>query len=229
MRVWHWDGFFDYLTNAYLFEGALISLGLTVVALVMGLAGGIVVALLRLSGGRFGRGFALAYCWFFRGTPLLVQLLMIYTALPLFGIRLSVIEATLLGLSLNEAAYLSETVRAGILAVPRGQGEAATALGLHSVQRFRLVVWPQALRIIIPPLGNSVNGLLKTTSIASVISMDELLRRTQILVQEKFLVLELFTVAALYYLLMTTVWDMVQRRLEARFGRGYAGESADRR
>jgi polar amino acid transport system permease protein len=229
MSVWNWAGFFDYLTNPYLFEGALISLGLTLAALSLGLMGGIGIALLRMSGGRMGSGFAVTYCWFFRGTPLLVQLLMIYTALPLFGIRLSVIEATLLGLSLNEAAYLSEIVRGGILAVPRGQGEAATALGLHGGQRFRLIIWPQALRVIIPPLGNSVNGLLKTTSIASVISMDELLRRTQILVQERFMVLELFTVAALYYLAMTTVWELVQRRLERRFGRGYARDVRERR
>ncbi|MFM7420132.1 MAG: amino acid ABC transporter permease, partial [Alphaproteobacteria bacterium] len=132
-------------------------------------------------------------------------------------------------LALNEAAYLSETVRAGILAVARGQREAAIALGLRRLQVFRLVVWPQALRIIIPPLGNSVNGLLKTTSVASVISMEELLRRTQILIQERFLVLELFMVAALYYLAMTTAWDFVQRRLEQRYGRGYGTEAADRR
>jgi polar amino acid transport system permease protein len=90
------------------------------------------------------------------------------------------------------------------------------------------VIWPQALRIIIPPLGNSVNGLLKTTSITSVISMEELLRRTQILIQERFLVLELFVVAALYYLLMTTAWDLVQRRLEARYGRAYAADPGRR-
>ena len=111
----------------------------------------------------------------------------------------------------------------------RGQREAALALGLRRLQVFRLVVWPQALRIIIPPLGNSVNGLLKTTSVASVISMEELLRRTQILIQERFLVLELFMVAALYYLAMTTAWDFVQRRLEKRYGRGYGTEAADRR
>jgi polar amino acid transport system permease protein len=156
-------------------------------------------------------------------------LLIIYTGLPLFGIRFSVVQAALLGLSLNEAAYLSETVRAGILSVAKGQREAALALGLRRVQAFRLVVWPQALRIIIPPLGNSVNGLLKTTSVASVISMEELLRRTQILIQERFLVLELFVVAALYYLLMTSAWDLVQRRLEKRYGRGHALEAADRR
>jgi polar amino acid transport system permease protein len=86
---------------------------------------------------------------------------------------------------------------------------------------MRYVVIPQALRIIVPPLGNSVNGLLKTTSITSVISMEELLRRTQVLIQERFLVLELFTVAALYYLAMTTCWDFVQRAIERRFGRAY--------
>ena len=83
--------------------------------------------------------------------------------------------------------------------------------------------------MVIPPLGNSVNGLLKTTSVASVISVDELLRRTQVLIQERFMVLELFLVAALYYLVLTTLWDLVQRRLERRFGRGYANEAADRR
>jgi polar amino acid transport system permease protein len=144
------------------------------------------------------------------------------------GVRFSVLEAALLGLSLNEAAYLSEIVRSGIMSVQKGQTEAARALGLRRVQVFRFVVWPQALRIIIPPLGNSVNGLLKTTSITSVISMEELLRRTQILIQERFLVLELFMVAAIYYLLMTTAWDVVQRRLEARYGRAYATDAARR-
>lgn len=229
MQVWRWDGFWDSLFNAYLLEGALISVGLTAGSLVLGLAIGIVLALMRLSERRALQAFAAFYCWFFRGTPLLVQLLIIYTGLPLIGLRLDVWEAALIGISLNEGAYLSEIVRAGILSVARGQREAALALGLHRGQVFRLVTWPQALRVMIPPLGNSVNGLLKTTSIASVISVDELLRRTQLLIQERFLVLELFTVAALYYLLMTTLWDMVQRRLERRYGRGYGAETAARR
>jgi len=193
-----------------------------VASLACGLVLGVVLALMRLSRNRVLSGFAAAYCWLFRGTPLLVQLLIIYTGLPLFGVRFSVTEAALLGLSLNEAAYLSEIVRAGILAVGKGQKEAGAALGLKPVQVFRTVTWPQALRIIIPPLGNSVNGLLKTTSVASVISMEELLRRTQILIQERFLVLELFLAAAVWYLVMTSLWDLVQRRLEARYGRAYA-------
>jgi len=228
MQVWSWSGFFDYLANPFLAYGALVTIGLTAAALFFGLILGIVIALMRLSGGPVLAGVAAFYCWVFRGTPLLVQLLIIYTGLPLFGIRFSVLEAALLGLSLNEAAYLSEIVRSGIMSVQKGQGEAARALGLRPVQVFRFVVWPQALRIIIPPLGNSVNGLLKTTSITSVISMEELLRRTQILIQERFLVLELFMVAALYYLLMTTAWDLVQRRLEARYGRAYAADTGRR-
>jgi polar amino acid transport system permease protein len=229
MQAWRWDGFLDYLLNPYLLEGAAISVALTVVSLACGLVVGIGVAVLRLSGRRVPAAIAAFYCWIFRGTPLLVQLLVIYTGLPLLGLRFSVWEAALLGLSLNEGAYLSEIVRSGILSVPKGQREAATALGLHRLRVFRLVVWPQALRVMIPPLGNSVNGLLKTTSVASVISVDELLRRTQLLIQERFLVLELFAVAALYYLLLTSLWALVQRRLETRYGRGYGTEAADRR
>ena len=229
MQIWSWSGFFDYLLNPFLLEGAVTTLWLTVASLSVGLVLGIGLALMRLSGNPVLSGIAAFYCWVFRGTPLLVQLLIIYTGLPLIGLRFDVWEAALVGISLNEGAYLSEIVRAGILSVAKGQREAAGALGLHRVQVFRLVVWPQALRVIIPPLGNSVNGLLKTTSVASVISVDELLRRTQLLIQERFLVLELFLVAALYYLLMTTAWDFVQRRLEKRYGRGYGTEAADRR
>ena len=165
---------------------------------------------------------AQTYIWIFRGTPLLVQLIIIYTGLPQIGIKLSVVESALVGLILNEAAYLAEIIRGGILGVSAGQSNAGRALGLTPAQVMRYVVLPQATRIVIPALGNSVNGLLKTTSVTSVISMEELLRTTQILIQEKFLVLELFTVAALYYLLMTSVWDVIQRRIERRFGRAYA-------
>jgi len=164
---------------------------------------------------------AKGYIWIFRGTPLLVQLIIIYTGLPQLGIKFTVMESALLGLVLNEAAYLAEIIRGGILGVTPGQSSAARALGLNSVQTMLYVVLPQAIRIIIPALGNSVNGLLKTTSVTSVISMEELLRKTQILIQEKFLVLELFAVAAIYYLLLTSLWDVIQRRIEARYGRAY--------
>nr|CAD6628378.1 amino acid ABC transporter permease [Rhizobium sp. TCK] len=224
---WSWDGFFEYLTNYYLFEGALVTLGLTVFAMTAGLILGFIIAVMRMSKYKVLSGPAYFYIWIFRGTPLLVQLIIIYTGLPQIGIKFTVIQSTLLGLALCEAAYLSEIIRAGINAVSRGQVNAALAIGMRPAQVMRYVVAPQALRIIIPPLGNSVNGVLKTTSIASIISMEELLRRTQVLIQEKFLVLELFMVAALYYLAMTTAWELIQRRIEKRFGKAYGPMTTD--
>lgn len=222
MSVWNWSGFFNYLTNAYILEGVFTTVWLTCVSLLCGLVLGFVIALMRRSKLRAMRGIAWFYIWLFRGTPLLVQLIVIYTALPQLGIRFSVIEAALIGLALNEAAYLAEIIRAGIEAVPEGQSRAARALGMTERQIMRYIIMPQAFKVIIPPLGNSVNGLLKTTSVTSVISMEELLRRTQVLIQEKFMVLELFAVAALYYLILTTLWDFVQRRIERRFGQSTA-------
>ncbi|MBB3937004.1 amino acid ABC transporter permease [Aureimonas phyllosphaerae] len=219
MLNWNWSGFFGYLVNPFILQGVFTTLWLTVVAILAGLVLGFGLALMRRSSSRILSGLAGAYIWLFRGTPLLVQLIVIYTALPELGIRFNVWQAALIGLSLNEAAYLAEIIRAGIEAVPKGQVRAARALGMREPQIMRSIVLPQALKIIVPPLGNSVNGLLKTTSVTSVISMEELLRRTQVLIQERFEVLELFTVAAIYYLLLTTLWDLVQRRIERRFGR----------
>lgn len=218
--MWSWEGFFSYLTNEYIFQGAVTTIWLTIAAIVLGLMLGLVIALLRMSNVRAISTFAGVYIWLFRGTPLLVQLIVLYTGLPQMGIRLSVIQAALIGLTLNEAAYLAEIVRAGISAVPAGQRNAAQAVGFRNYQVMLYIILPQAFRIIIPPLGNSINSLLKMTSITSVISMEELLRRTQILIQEKFMVLELFAVAAIYYLALTTLWDFVQRRIEARVNRG---------
>ncbi|WP_176082774.1 amino acid ABC transporter permease [Martelella sp. HB161492] len=218
MSLWNWSGFFGYLVNPFILGGVVTTIWLTVVSLICGLALGFVLAMMRRSKVKGVRGLAQFYIWLFRGTPLLVQLIIIYTALPQLGIRFSVVQAALLGLALNEAAYLAEIIRAGIEAVPDGQSRAARALGMTERQIMRYIVMPQAFKVIIPPLGNSVNGLLKTTSVTSVISMEELLRRTQMLIQEKFMVLELFAVAAIYYLLMTTLWDLVQRRIEKHFG-----------
>src|SRR4051795_7106627 len=228
MRGWHWEGFFGYFINLYLLEGAIFTIVLTATTLFLGFCLGLLIALMRLSGRAPLVRFAKFYVWLFRGTPLLVQLIIIYTGLPQLGlVRFTVLESAVLGLALNEAAYLSEILRGGILSVAKGQTEAARAIGLRPFQIFRLVVLPQALRVIIPPLGNSVNGLLKTTSIASVISMEEVLRRGQILMQQKFQVLEVFMVVAIIYLAMTTCWDFVQRRIEAHYGKAY-GATADR-
>ncbi len=216
---WSWPGFRHYLFNGFLLAGAATTLGLTAAAIVGGLCLGAGLAWLRSARHRYLSLPARLYIWFFRGTPLLVQLIMIYTGLPQIGVKFSVLESALLGLILNEAAYLAEIIRGGILAVPAGQGHAGRALGMKPGQVLLYVVVPQALRIIMPALGNSVNGMLKTTAITSVISMEELLRRTELLIQDRFMVLELFAVAAIYYLVMTSAWTLVQHRIETRFGR----------
>ncbi|MFC0407024.1 amino acid ABC transporter permease [Roseomonas elaeocarpi] len=216
------EAFLSYLTNAYLLQGVLVTIGLTIATMAIGLILGTVLALMRMSKNKLASGVAGFYVWIFRGTPLLVQLVLIYTGLPQAGIKLGVLASALTALSLNEAAYLSETIRGGFKGVAKGQTEAASALGLSRWRTLRLVLMPQVARLIIPPLGNSLNGLLKATSLASVISLEELMRRSQVLMQEKFEVLELYCVAAVYYLVLTTLWNLVQVRLEAHYGRGYA-------
>ncbi|OAG74603.1 amino acid ABC transporter permease [Gluconobacter japonicus] len=214
MQIWSWHGFFTYLGSPYIFRGALLTLGMTAVSMVLGFFLGLLIAVMKRSPQPLFSWPARFYVWFFRGTPLLVQLVVIYAGLPKLDIRLSVMACSIIGLTLNEAAYLAEIIRAGLNAVPVGQIAAARALGMSERQIAWRIAFPQAFRLIIPPLGNSVNGLLKTTSVTSVISMEELMQRSQILVQDQFMVLELFSVAALYYLLMTTAWDFFQRRIE---------------
>ncbi|MDR7522797.1 MAG: amino acid ABC transporter permease [Armatimonadota bacterium] len=219
MPGWDWGAFHRYLSNRFLLEGVWTTIWLSVVCMAIGLALGFVAALMNMSRIPLLKGIAQFYIWLIRGTPLLVQLIIIYTGLPQLGIRLNVLQSALLGLSVNEGAYLSEIIRAGILSVHRGQFDAARALGMTYPTMMRVIIMPQAARVIIPPLGNNFNGLLKTTSITSVISMEELLRRSQMLIQFEFRVLEIFAVAALYYLALTTLWGLVQRRLESHFGK----------
>jgi polar amino acid transport system permease protein len=226
MVAWDWSAFFDALTNPYLYGGAWVTLWLTAVSITIGLILGLAAALARMSPRKWLRYPASFYIWAWRGTPLLVQLIMIYTGLPQFGIRLDVIQASIVGLALNEGAYLAEIVRSGILSVPKGQFEAARAFGMRYGTMMRVIVFPQALRIIVPPLGNSINGLLKTTSLVSVISMEELLRRGQSILQANFRVLETLLAVAIMYVVMTSAWSAVQSRIEARLGRSSRGNAA---
>jgi polar amino acid transport system permease protein len=185
MPSWNWPAFSSYLISPFLLGGALTTAWLTAVCAILGVLLGFVVCLARLSQVRPFVLLARFYVWLLRGTPLLVQLIVIYTGLPQFGIRLSVLASAILGLSLNEAAYLSEVIRAAIQAVPQGQRNAAMALGMTPPQSMLYVVLPQAFRIMIPAFGNGINGLLKTTSLTSAISMEELLRRTNLLIQAR--------------------------------------------
>lgn len=214
--------FFGYLTNEFLLTGVLVTLGMTVATVIGGLILGLIVAFMRMAANPVLNNVARFYVWVFRGTPLLIQLVIIYTGLPQLGLRLGVIESSLLALILNEAAYMAEIVRSGFMGVAAGQREAAESLGLPRWLVVWKVTFPQAFRLMIPPLGNSINGLLKATSICSVISMEELLRRSQMVMQEKFEVLEVFAAAALFYLIMTTAWGLVQSLLEKRYGASMA-------
>ncbi len=219
MQGFNGGDFLGALTNPFLLRGALVTAGLAAAGVAGGLALGLLLALMRTARNRAVSTVARVYIWFFRGTPLLIQLVMIYSGLPQIGIRFSVVTSVIVGLITNEAAYMAEIIRSGFLAIPAGQRDAAVALGLTRVQTLRKVLLPQVLRIVLPALGNSVNGLLKATSITSVISMEELMRRSEMTMQVKFDVLEVYAAAAVDYLALTTLWDQVQRRLERRLGR----------
>jgi polar amino acid transport system permease protein len=214
--------FFGALTNTFLLRGALVTAGLAVAGLVGGLIFGLLVALLRSARSGVVTRIARTYIWFFRGTPLLIQLVVIYSGLPQIGIKFSVITSVIVALVLNEAAYMAEIMRSGFLAIPSGQRDAANALGLSRGQTLHRVLLPQVARIILPALGNSVNGLLKATSVTSVISMEELMRRSEMAMQVKFDVLEVFAAATVDYLVLTTLWDQLQRWLERRLDRAHS-------
>jgi polar amino acid transport system permease protein len=218
---WDWSAFFEYLFHPLILKGVSVTLWLTMAAVGIGLVIGFMIAFMVMSKVSIVNWLGKFYVWFWRGTPLLVQLIVIYAALPYLGIKLSVTLSALIGLGLNESAFMAEIVRGGITSISEGQIEASKALGMPKKTYMRLIVIPQALRFIVPAVGNRINGMLKMSSLASVISMEELMRQTQMLTQEKFAVMELFIVATIYYLLLTTLWGRVQGRLEQHFGRAY--------
>ena len=195
---------------------AWTTIWVAVVAQTIGTIIGVFVAPLMLSRHPLLWGPAFGYRWIFQGTPLLVQILAFFAVLPQLGIPLGIVASGLLALGLNEGARMAEIVRAGLISVDRGQREAARSLGLHRLQVFGLIVLPQAVKVIIPPLGNNFNYMLKATSLLAVISFAELLRTSQQMAQFTTRPLEVYSAATVYYLLMTSVWDALQARLEQR-------------
>lgn len=192
-----------------LLGGALVTLELTALSVLLGMIGGSLIGIVRLSSVPFLRWAARAYVDFFRGTPLLVQIFMIYFGIPAitqdFGVTFTLdrLVAAVLALSLNSAAYIAEIVRAGIQSIELGQTEAAESLGLGGVQTMRYVVFPQALRRMLPPLGNEFISLLKDTSLVAVIGFEELFRRGQLIVAENYRSFEIYASVALIYLVLT--------------------------
>jgi polar amino acid transport system permease protein len=236
---WHVVG--QYLFDSRILHGVTITLELTVLSMIIGVVLGIVAAVMRLSPNPLVSGVSWLYIWFFRGTPLLVQLLFwffiaaLYPTIDLgipFGpsfVHLhanSVISgfgAALLGFGLNEGAYMAEIVRAGIISVDEGQTQAAQSLGMGRLTIMRLIVLPQAMRVIIPPTGNETISMLKNTSLVIVLgSVFDLLFETQQIYAATFQTIPLLIVASIWYLAMTSVAYVGQYFIERRFGRGFA-------
>ena len=236
----HWDVVRHYLFDSSILQSARRTIVLTVLAMLIGVVLGIVLAVMRLSPNPIVSGAAWLYIWFFRGTPVLVQVLFWFN-LPAVMRSLSLgvpfgpswfhtdpktiitqFGAALLGLGLNEAAYMAEIARAGIISVDEGQTEAAQALGMTRLLTMRRIVLPQAMRVIIPPTGNETISMLKTTSIVSVIGYAELTFTAQIIGARTFQVIPLFLTISLWYLAMTSVLYIGQFYLERYFARGSA-------
>ena len=204
-----------------LLEGLKITVELTFIVLAISLVLGIFVALCRLSKSRVLRAVTGFYVDFMRSTPLLLQLIYIYFVLPTIGIRLDPFVAGVVGLSLNYSAYLSEVYRSGIQAIPRGQLDAAAALGMRPSLTMRRIVLPQAIRIVIPPLGNYVVALFKDTSLVSVLTLQELLFSGQIIISRTYDYFTIYTMVLFLYFLVCYPSLILVRHLEKMTKAGY--------
>jgi polar amino acid transport system permease protein len=212
--------------NGAFIDGLWLTITISVVSMVLGLVLGLLIALMRRSRFLAVRMFAAFYIWLIRGTPLLVQLVIVYLGLAaawvykfqdadVYGLVVKgAVQAAILGLTIHESAYISEIIRAGLESVDRGQTEAAYALGMRPASAMRWIVVPQALRTMVPPLGNVFNGLMKSTSVLSIIGVGEMFLVAQSISSATFKTFEIFIVTALYYLLLTTVWTFLQSALE---------------
>lgn len=237
-----WPTVWGYLFDPRIMAGLGRTLVLTVLGMSIAIVLGILLAACRLSENKVLSSVAGAYLWFFRGTPLLIQLIFWYNlsalyprlglSIPfggpeLFGAPtnsvLSLYTVALLGLALHESAYMAEIVRGGLLAVSKHQTEAAVALGMNNVMSFRRIILPQALRVIVPPTGNQVIGMLKYSSLVSVIALPDLLYSAQMIYTQTFETIPLLIVVSLWYLLCTSVLTFFQRKIERHYGRGAAG------
>jgi cystine transport system permease protein len=199
-----------------LLMGALLTIKFAIAAMVLGLIVGAAVAVMRISGNRVLDRVAQAYVSIMRGTPLLVQMFVMYYGLPDVGISLSPTAAGVVTLTLNAGAYLSESMRGAILGIPRGQWSASHSLGLTYFQTLRYVVGPQALRLAVPSMGNTLISLIKDTSLVSVITVTELLRSAQEVIATTFQPLPLYLAVAALYWVLSSLLGAVQTRLEGR-------------
>ncbi|MBK0419561.1 amino acid ABC transporter permease [Leucobacter sp. CSA1] len=231
----HWDQVSHFLTFPTIIRGMWLTIVLTVVSQLLGTVGGVLLAVMRLSENPVLNSISWFYIWLFRGTPVLIQIIFWFNlalVFPTLGIGIpftdlgfsvptnqviTAFTAAVLALGLNEAAYMAEIVRGGILSVDPGQGEAASSIGMTRRKAMARVILPQAVRTILPPWGNEFIGMLKSTSLVSVIATAELLTSAQQIYARNFFTIELLLVASFWYLVMTTIATVLQSMLEKRF------------
>jgi polar amino acid transport system permease protein len=209
----------QYLLSADFFHGAIMTLSLSIASLATGMVVGLLLAVGQEVPLRPVRWLVVFYLWLFRGTPVLLQLVFAFNVLPAFGVLLPGFACAVLALGLNEGAYMAEIMRAGIRAVGPGQRLAARALGLEEWRVMRFVVLPQALRIVIPPIGNQFIGMLKLSALVSVIGVQELLLVADQTASGNFRYIETLVAAGIYYLALTTVFMLIQSMIERSFRR----------
>ena len=203
-----------------LLEGAITyTLPLTVITFTIGLVIAFFTALARIFGNRFLRGIAQGYVSIIRGTPLLVQLFIIFYGLPTVGLTISPFPSAIIGFSLNVGAYASEIIRAAILSIPKVQWEAAYSIGMTRSQAIRRIILPQATRVAIPPLSNSFIGLIKDTSLASLILVTEMFRRAQEIAATNYEFLFVYSIAAFIYWEICFIFSIIQGKIEGRLDR----------
>ncbi len=228
----------EYLAWPSIMWGLVNTIWMSIACMAIGIVIGVAVAVAHGSPNPVLRTVAIGYAWFFRGTPVILQLLIWFNlalVFPTIGIpglwsvrTVEVITpavATLLGLGLNEGAYASEIIRAGMLSVDRGQYEASQSIGMSYTQSLRRIILPQAMRVVVPPLGNEFIAMIKTTSLASIIGFSDVLRNAQDIYYNNAKVIELLMVATFWYLIVVSVLSVGQAALERRFGRGFVSSA----
>jgi polar amino acid transport system permease protein len=228
-----WSYVREFLFAPVILQGLVNTLVMTVAAMAIGIILGVVVAVMRISGNPVLSWIAIGYLWIFRGAPALLQLMIWFNLaliFPTIGIPglfefrtvdvMTPFVAAMLGLGIQQGAYTSEVVRSGLLSVDSGQYEAARTIGMTQMQMLRRIILPQAMRVMVPPVGNEVIGMVKLTSLASVIQFSEILHNAQIIYYANTRVLELLLVASFWYLVVVSVLSVIQQRIERYFGRG---------
>ncbi|WP_309486224.1 amino acid ABC transporter permease/ATP-binding protein [Ancylobacter mangrovi] len=213
---WFWE-FLNYCRSTFLWEGAWVAVQITAISMTLGLLLGLVLALMRLSSQKLLNASAWLYIFFTRGTPQLLQLVFIFNALPYVGLRFDSFTTAVVGFSLNQAAFSAETIRGGILSVNRNQSIAATSLGMGPFLTLRRIILPQAMRAILPGIGNDTISMLKLTSIASIVFVNELTFRSQQIVGQNNKFFTVFAATSVIYLVMVSIISVAQAWAERRF------------